>query len=108
MVTKNRNILAQASMLWPFISRRKKRDFYVYAFLTCISALADLMSIGILIPFIMVFLEPDRLLTFTVAKPVFGYFNLIELLWIGSKLLDLLSTLVLKQYEEILFVIITK
>ena len=78
MVTKNRNILAQASMLWPFISRRKKRDFYVYAFLTCISALADLMSIGILIPFIMVFLEPDRLLTFTVAKPVFGYFNLTE------------------------------
>jgi len=76
MVKTNKHILTHIFKLWPFVSRNKKLQFYGYAFLTSISALADLLSIGALIPFIMVFVEPDKLQNISIIMTIIEYCNL--------------------------------
>ena len=76
MVKTNKNILTHIFKLWPFVGRNKKLQFYGYAFLTSISALADLLSIGALIPFIMVFVEPDKLQNISIIMTIFEYYDL--------------------------------
>lgn len=76
MVKTNKNILMYILKLWPFVSRNKKLQFYGYAFLTTISALADMLSIGALIPFIMVFIEPDKLQNIPIVSYIFEYYDL--------------------------------
>ncbi len=70
------NIFQSILKLWPFIKKDKKYKIFIYAVLTIISAFADLLSIGAIIPFIIVFTEPNQLDNFEIFVIIKNYFNL--------------------------------
>ena len=50
----------QIRLLWSYLQPDKKRQIYAYALLTTVSAISDIVSIGSVIPFIMVFVDPAQ------------------------------------------------
>lgn len=75
----NRNFkspIQRVLSLWPFVKMEKKVQLYIYGFLTIVSAFADLVSVGVIAPFIIVFIQPDQLLDYNIAVKVAEYFNL--------------------------------
>lgn len=78
MAKNNKKLISNIIKLWPFVSKNKKNQFYLYAFLTCISGLADLVSIGAVVPFILVFIEPENLQNINIINGLFETLNLID------------------------------
>lgn len=70
------NIFQSILKLWPFIKKDKKYKIFIYAVLTIISAFADLLSIGAIIPFVIVFTEPNQLNNFEIFVSIKNYLNL--------------------------------
>tara|TARA_B100000900_G_scaffold416056_1_gene448779 strand:- start:5 stop:1768 length:1764 start_codon:yes stop_codon:yes gene_type:complete len=76
MNKKTNNIFNSIIRLWPFIKKDKKYRIYIYAFLTIISAFADLVSIGAIVPFIIVFTDPIQLNDIEFFVLVKNYFEI--------------------------------
>ena len=79
MTANKKNIFVSVAKLWPFIEKSKKIKIYIYAFLTILSAFADLLSIGAVIPFIVVFTEPENLYNIELLKYLFNSFQINEI-----------------------------
>ena len=76
MNEKTNNIFSSIIRLWPFIKKDKKYGIYIYAFLTIVSAFADLVSIGAIVPFIIVFTDPIQLNDIEFFLMVKNYFEI--------------------------------
>lgn len=76
MKIKQINIISSVWKLWPFINQDKRIKIYIYALLTVISGFADLLSIGAIIPFILVFVEPEQLQNIDLFVNLFSSFGL--------------------------------
>ena len=76
MNEKTNNIFNSIIRLWPFIKKDKKYRIYIYAFLTIVSAFADLVSIGAIVPFIIVFTDPIQLNDIEFFLMVKNYFEI--------------------------------
>lgn len=79
MNNNKKNIFISVAKLWPFIEKKKKFKIYIYAFLTVLSAFADLLSIGAVIPFIVVFTEPESLYNIELLEYLFNFFQVNEI-----------------------------
>ncbi len=65
-------------LLWPNIPRKRKLNLLVLLFLTLISSLLEVFSIGAVFPFVTVFVEPSMLLENKFFKPYFAYYKINE------------------------------
>jgi len=65
-------------LLWPNIPRKRKLNLLVLFFLTLISSLLEVFSIGAVFPFVTVFVEPSMLLENKFFKPYFAYYKINE------------------------------
>jgi ATP-binding cassette subfamily B protein len=52
------------SSLWSHLSRSRRRQFHLLTFLMLLSAFAEVISVGAVLPFIGVLLQPDRVLKY--------------------------------------------
>lgn len=76
MKIKSTHIFSNALKLWPYVNNKKKFQLKIYALLTILSGFADLISIGSIIPFVMVLIEPNKLMEFLFFTKLFNYLNL--------------------------------
>ena len=79
MKIKYSQIFSNALKLWPYLSNKKKFQLKIYAFVTILSGFADLISIGSVIPFVMVLIEPNKLMEFIFFTKLFKYLNLTSI-----------------------------
>ena len=74
LTKKHFSSLELTKRLWPFISDRSKKFIYCLIFLMFLSSFSELISIGLLIPFLTLLIEPERF-----SKNEFiNYFGFIE------------------------------
>ena len=69
-------MIIKALSLWQFIEKDKKIKIYVYGFLTIFSAFSEVISIGLIAPFIVVFFQPEKLLENNFGGMIADYFDL--------------------------------
>ena len=66
--------------LWSYLSNKKKFQLKIYAFVTIFTkALQDSISIGSVIPFVMVLIEPNKVMEFIFFTKLFKYLNLTSI-----------------------------
>jgi ABC-type multidrug transport system fused ATPase/permease subunit len=65
-------------ILWLNLTSKDKKQFLFVTILTIISSLLEVFSIGMVIPLITVFIEPSKLMDFTVIQEVAHYFNIYQ------------------------------
>lgn len=81
------NNLALSSLLWRLwchLSRRRQLQFGLMLFLMLVSAFAEMVSLGAVIPFLGVLIAPDKVFGHPVASSVakvFGIYNVADLLF---------------------------
>ena len=72
----NNNIFSLIYQLWNHIKDSRKIYFLIYILLTFICALAEILSIGSIIPFLTVFIDPDRILNYEPISFLIKYLNI--------------------------------
>ena len=56
-----RNLLAR---LWRHLGARRQKQFFALLGLMCASVIAEILSLGAVVPFIGILAAPDRMLSF--------------------------------------------
>lgn len=67
-----RNLLLR---LWRHLSRRRQRQFVLVVVLMLVSAFAEVISLGAVIPFLAVLVAPDKIFHYPLVAPVVKYFG---------------------------------
>ncbi len=62
--------------LWSYFPRRKKIYFFIVLFLMLISSIAEVISIGSVIPFIKTLTDPELVMNYSFLQPFFVFFNI--------------------------------
>lgn len=62
--------------LWFYFPRRKKIYFIIVIFLMLFSSVAEVISIGSVIPFIKVLTEPELVMSYSFLQPILGFLNI--------------------------------
>ena len=66
----NRTIYQSLINLWGHISRRRKKQFFLLTLLIIAASLAEIISIGAVIPFLATLTEPQRIYSLAIAQPI--------------------------------------
>jgi ATP-binding cassette, subfamily B, bacterial PglK len=64
--------------LWRFISTKRKIQYFMVLVLMTFSSLAEMVSIGAVIPFLSVLIEPQLLYQFDLIQPIILLFDLTD------------------------------
>jgi ABC-type multidrug transport system fused ATPase/permease subunit len=67
-----------AKRIWRQLSRGKRREFFSVLLLMVVAALADVFSLGAVIPFLALLADPDRLLDYPAAREFLAGLGLDE------------------------------
>lgn len=62
--------------LWGHLSLRRKRQFIIYLFLSFFGGLFEVVSLGLVIPFIGVLTAPEKVLDIEIVSNLASYFNI--------------------------------
>jgi ABC-type multidrug transport system fused ATPase/permease subunit len=62
--------------LWLYFPLRKKIYFFIVLFLMLISSIAEVISIGSVIPFIKTLTDPELVMNYSFLQPFFVFFNI--------------------------------
>lgn len=73
---KNDGLLDLFKRLWNQLSKDKKHSFFILLFLMLINGFAELMSIGMLLPFMGIILSPEKIVNNETVVSLFNKFNL--------------------------------
>ena len=76
MEAKSNSVFYSILNLWSFISKKRKKHFYLLLVLMLASAFAEILSLGSIIPFIAMLTSPDRLLEIQFIKSASLYFGI--------------------------------
>ena len=72
----NKNLLNYIVQLWHHFSHRRRLHFIMLLILTFVSALAEIINIGTVLPFIGILTAPDRLFDQVIIKNMALSFNI--------------------------------
>jgi ATP-binding cassette subfamily B protein len=67
-----------AKRIWRQLSPAKRREFFHVLFLMVLAAIADVFSLGAVIPFLALLADPDRLLDYPAARELLAGLGLDE------------------------------
>jgi ATP-binding cassette, subfamily B, bacterial PglK len=65
-------------IIWKNITKQDKKKFIFIIFLTIISSFLEVFSIGMVIPFITVLVDPDKLMGFEITRQVISFFKISQ------------------------------
>ena len=71
-----KNIFSLLYQLWNHIKNSKRIYFFFYILLTLLCAFAEILSLGSIIPFLTVFINPDKLLNYEPISFIINYLNI--------------------------------
>ena len=63
------------SRLWFYISARRKNQFKLLTVLMVLASFAEIISIGAILPFLGILLEPERVFLHPISQPFIEFFN---------------------------------
>ena len=72
----NRTIYQSLINLWGHISRRRKKQFFLLTALIIAASLAEIISIGAVIPFLATLTEPQRIYSLAIAQPIIQFLGI--------------------------------
>jgi ATP-binding cassette, subfamily B, bacterial PglK len=72
----NSNIFKKLLQLWGHLSSRRKLQSFVLCFLVIFASIAELISIGSLIPFVGMLTMPEKVFQHPLVTPFVNYFNI--------------------------------
>ena len=72
----NTGFLSLVARLWGHLTRRRKRQFLLLIGLMLVSALAEVVSLGAVLPFLGVLVAPERVFSFPVVVDVAQAFGI--------------------------------
>jgi ABC-type multidrug transport system fused ATPase/permease subunit len=64
--------------LWQLIGRRRQLQFSVLLLLMVVASMAEVLTIGIVLPFLMALAEPARILAHPLAQPLLRVLNITQ------------------------------
>lgn len=67
---------AQLRVLWGYIDAHRRRQFFMLLILMIFASLAEMMSIGSVLPFLAVLMAPERVFMHPAAKPLIDFLGL--------------------------------
>lgn len=71
-----KNIFSLLYQLWNHIKNSKRIYFFFYILLTLLCAFAEILSLGSIIPFLTVFIDPDKILNYKPISFIINFFNI--------------------------------
>ena len=83
------NFYLLTAELWRLISLRRRHQFYMLLILMVIASVAEVFSMGAVIPFLAAISNPEKVYQYTLLQPFIDFFNLTS----SSELLLLLTIL---------------
>ena len=72
------SITALLKRLWPHVSRYRRRQFVMLLVLMLLASVAEIVSIGAVVPFLGVLTAPERIFEMPIAQPVIQALKLTE------------------------------
>lgn len=78
MTTAPPSLPSLLSRLWAHLPGRRRRQFLLLLLLMLVSALAEVVSIGAILPFLAVLTSPERVLSYPLAASFAGFFGIRE------------------------------
>ena len=76
---KRKSILILLLDLYKFLNKKRKFQIFLIFLLAIFSASAELITIGSLIPFVDLMIEPKRLFNYTILVNLFAFYEINEL-----------------------------
>ena len=76
---KQKSILILLLDLFKFLNKKRKLQIFLIFFLAIFSAFAELITIGSLIPFVDLMLEPKRLFNYPLLENLFSFIEINNL-----------------------------
>ncbi len=73
---KNRSIWYLIACLWGHISLRRKKQFFLLLILMMVASIAEIVSIGSVIPFLGALTAPQKILEAPVAQPLISFLQI--------------------------------
>lgn len=64
--------------LWSHLNKQRKAEFFMMAFVTIVSAFAEILSLGAVVPFISIIFTPENIFSSSNFSIIFDYFGLVE------------------------------
>lgn len=61
MIDPNPSILSLLKRLWRYLNSRRKKQFEMIMIFTLVSALAEVVSLGSVLPFLAIVVAPDQI-----------------------------------------------
>lgn len=78
MATSHMTTTNNIKKLWGHISKRRHKQFYILLVLMILASLAEIISIGAVIPFLGVITAPEQLYQNPTIQPVFELLEISE------------------------------
>ena len=64
--------------LWRHLSRRRQKQFWALIVLMLVTSLAEIISIGAVLPFLGILSTPEQVFQHSYTQPIINYFSLTE------------------------------
>ena len=74
----NQNIFSLINILWSHIKQERKKLFFFYIVLTILTAFAETFTLGAIIPFLSIFINPTSVINSERLYPILDYFNIYK------------------------------
>ena len=71
-------MLYKLKQLWMHLSLRRQKQFWLLILLMLLTSLAEVISIGAVIPFLGILSAPEQVFQHPFAQPIINYFALID------------------------------
>ena len=75
-VTSTDKLLDLLKFLWQHLSRRRQRQFWLVLFLMLVSAIAEIISLSAVLPFLGILISPETLFDHPLASNVVQALNI--------------------------------
>lgn len=75
---KNISVLHLLKRLWIYLPRYRKNQFLVILFLMIVSAFAEIISLGAVVPFLGVLVSPEKVMNYPYIKEISSYYGIIS------------------------------
>ena len=72
----SQNIIQLMKDVWHLIRPGHRRNFYLLLILALLVSFTEVLSIGLILPFLNVLISPDSLFSFSILQPFFQTFNI--------------------------------
>jgi ABC-type multidrug transport system fused ATPase/permease subunit len=75
-IIESKKIVPMLKCIWSHFSKRRKIQFVLLTFVMLLCALAELISLGAVLPFLAVLISPDKIFNYSFVRVLADYLNI--------------------------------